>query len=316
MMLKRVFLPLAAAAATLAVSAAHAQDDLVLGVELPISVVNMPMFVTIDRLEEQGYAVSMVEFQSPETMTLALQNGQVDVIGVSVGTGFAAATAGLDARFIIGLAKSDFQMVATAGLDTCESLDGRNVAIHSYEGTTGTMTTRWLENTCPEANPNVMIVPGSENRLAGMLAGQIEASAIDSQAALQLMTERPGEFDVIESFGEDAQLASVYIAREGWLEEKPEVARALGQTYVEVVEEMTADPQLLIDETIARVEDVDPATLTEVAQGWIDRGTFVPVWGVTPQVVQDAIDFYSRGEGYEGISSAEEVTTDEYVTSE
>jgi hypothetical protein len=38
-----------------------------LGVEIPASIVNVPMFMTVDRLKPMGYDVKQVNFQSPES---------------------------------------------------------------------------------------------------------------------------------------------------------------------------------------------------------------------------------------------------------
>lgn len=284
-----------------------------LGVEVPASVVNVPMLMTVDRLTEAGYDVNIVNFQSPETMTLALQNGEVDMIGISVGTVFSGVDAGLEAKLVLGLAKSDFHMVALAELETCADLDGHSVAIHSFEGTTGAMTTHWLESECPEARPNIMIVPGSENRLAGLLAGQLDASPIDTQSALQLMDMRPGVFGFIESFSDDALLASGYVASDVWIAENPELATELTRVYLEIIAEIETDPQILVDETMARIPDVDEGVIARVAPNWIENGLFIPAWGVDPEVIEEALAFYGSARPYDNIGSAADVATDQFI---
>lgn len=307
-------LVLLSVAALVAASPALAEEgSFTLGVEVPASVVNVPMLMTIDRLADDGFAVTTVNFQSPETMTLALQNGEVDMIGISVGTVFSAVEAGLEAKLMLGLANSDFHMIALSELETCADLDGHSVAIHSYEGTTGAMTTRWLDTECPEARPNVMIVPGSENRLAGLLAGQLDASPIDTQSALQLMDERPGEFDFIDSFSDNALLASGYVASNAWMEENPEIATQLARTYIAIIDEITQDPQLLIEETLARIPDVNISLIERVVPNWIENELFVPAVGVAPEVIEEALAFYGAARPYENIGSAADVSTDQFV---
>src|SRR5688572_27706825 len=92
----KIGLPAIAVAAIViggAFGGADAQDakgKIVFGLEVPLSIVNVPNFLAIDRLAEMGYEIETVEFQSPETMSLALQNGEVDISNTSAGTVFSA----------------------------------------------------------------------------------------------------------------------------------------------------------------------------------------------------------------------------------
>jgi ABC-type nitrate/sulfonate/bicarbonate transport system substrate-binding protein len=285
-----------------------------LGVEVPPSIVDIPMFIAADRLKEQGYTVERVDFQSPETMTLALQNGEVDIVGTSAGTTFSAIDAGFDGKAFLGMASSDFLMVARKDLTTCESLDGKRVAVQSREGTTGVLAAKWFASACPDAKPNIMIVPGSENRVAGLIAGQLDASPIDSQNAAQLMKLRPGEFAPIESFGASEKLlASVYFAPTAWLDSHEELVKTLTKTYVEVLHDAYADKGPMLERTKALLADTDPAIVEQVVDGWLDRGVFVPVWGVQPEAVDAAIKFYSSARPYQKIKTAADVSTDKFV---
>jgi hypothetical protein len=92
----------------------------------------------------------------------------------------------------MGQSNTDFQMVAKTEFETCESLDGKRVAVQSREGTTGVLTARWFEQECPQARPNILIVPGSENRVAGLIADQLDAAPIDAQNTALLMEQQPG----------------------------------------------------------------------------------------------------------------------------
>src|SRR5690606_34612449 len=124
----------------------------------------------------------------------------------------------------------------------------------------------------PDARPNILIVPGSENRVAGLLAGQLDASPIDSQNAAQLMAQRPDDFGTIASFSEDARiLASVYFASDAWLESDAETVRTIAETYVEVLNDAAADPAELIARAQALLSETDPELVAGVAESWLER---------------------------------------------
>src|SRR5690606_5634549 len=144
--------------------------------------------------------INLVDFESPETMSQAMVSGDIDLGWTSSGTVFAAIDAGAPVKAFLGHSRPDFAMIAKKGLDSCDDLDGQRLAVHSREGSTGTLTDSWLALECPDAKPQILIVPGSENRLAGMLTDQIDASPVDLFTSLQVLAEYPDQFHEIEGF--------------------------------------------------------------------------------------------------------------------
>jgi ABC-type nitrate/sulfonate/bicarbonate transport system substrate-binding protein len=307
---------IAAIAGAVAFGGALAQEKgkIVFAFEVPLSIVNVPNYLAIDRLEEMGYEIETVTFQSPETMSLALQNGEVDISNTSAGTVFSAIDAGFDGKIFMGQSNTDFQMVAKTEFETCESLDGKRVAVQSREGTTGVLTARWFEQECPQAQPNILIVPGSENRVAGLIADQLDASPIDAQNTALLMEQQPGKFHVIDSFAESTRLlASVFYARSDWLAENEQAVKDFTKAYVDVLKEGYANPEILQAELKELVPDAPPVLLDQVLKGWIERRVWNPIGGVQPDTMQAAIEFYASARPYERIKTPEDVSTTEYV---
>lgn len=295
---------------------AYAQDKgtIHVGIEAPASIVDVPMYMALDKLKSDGYDVQISEFQSPETMTLALQQGQVDFEGTSAGTAFSAIDAGFEGKVFLGMAMSDFLMVAKKDLTDCASLDGKNVGVQSQEGTTGVLTARWFAAECPSAKPNILIVPGSENRVAGLIAGQLDASPIDSQNTAQLQAQKPGDFAPIDSFSKSAVLASVYVASDAWLTKSPDTVKALVAAYNDVVNATNTDPTAFIDRTKQLLTDTDPAIVESVAKSYVARKMLVPVSGVQTAVIEDALKFYGSAQAYTKVKTAADVATTDFVT--
>jgi ABC-type nitrate/sulfonate/bicarbonate transport system substrate-binding protein len=289
-------------------------EPLIIGFEGPASISTVPMLMTADRLREKGFKVEVVEFQSPETMSLALQAGEIHLGSTNAGTVFSAIDAGFDGIAFMGSAAADFLMVARTGLDTCADLDGRAVAIQSTVSTTGALTTRWLAEECPEAKPNVLVVPGSENRVAGLIAGQLDASAVDTQNTTQLLKQRPGEFGTIDSFAESADLVgSLYYGSADWLAKNQELVRAFVANYIDIVNETYADPSAVKERLHKLLEGTDPAILDQVVDSWVERRIYIPVEGVQPERIEDALKVYGASRTYKKISNASDVATTAYL---
>ena len=249
-----------------------------LGVEIPASIVNVPMFMTVDRLKPMGYDVKQVQLQSPETMTLALQNREVDIIGTSVGTAFSAIDAAFDGKAFLGMASSDFLMVARQGLTTCESLDGKRVAVQSREerpaswrpaGSRGTAGTT-------EHHDRAWIEP----RHAGLIAGQLDRFPIDSQNTAQLMALKP-ESSSIPSRASARMASRVGLRRaDRWLDQGWEMMKILAKTYVDVLHEAHNEPQPAPRPDQGLLANTDPKIVEAVVDSWLRRDVFVPVWGM------------------------------------
>jgi ABC-type nitrate/sulfonate/bicarbonate transport system substrate-binding protein len=310
-------LALAATALTFqAFSRAEAQTSkgtIRVAVSVPLAVTFIPLFSTIDAMKKAGYTVNVVNFTDPATESQALQNNQVDIVPIAAGTVFAAVDAGLQAKAFLGLAGTDFEMVAPNSLATCDSLDGKRVAIESRTGTTGTLATLWFKQTCPNAKPNIIVLAGSDNRLAGLLAGQIDATALDTQNTVLLMQKKPNDYHVFASFGDVKVLASVFYAKTAWLDANKQMVMDFTKAYNDTVNQGYANPALFVTEGKTILPDLDPALLTQVVNSWVQRKIWVPVSGVQPDTIKGAIDFYSSAAPYKNVKTAADVSTTDFV---
>jgi NitT/TauT family transport system substrate-binding protein len=214
----------------------------------------------------------------------------------------------------MGSAKADFQMVARKVLTSCEALDGKRVAIQSREGTTGALARNWFSTSCPNTRPNIMIIPGSENRVAGLIAGQLDAAPVDLQNTAQLLQLRPDNFGVIRSFGESVQLVgSVYYASTDWLQKNEKTIKEFVSTYVDVLKEAQRESAPFKETLYGIQPDAPRPVLDKVLEGWLAQDIYIPVKGVQPEMIDFAIQFYGKVRPYRTIKSAADVATTDYL---
>jgi NitT/TauT family transport system substrate-binding protein len=172
---------------------------------------------------------------------------------------------------------------------------------------------RWVASACPNAKPNVLIVPGSENRVAGLLAGQLDASPIDSQNTANLMAQRPGQFHTIDSFAQSGVLASVYVASSAWLKAQPQMVRQVAEEYTKVINEAKTNKAEFLARTKQMVPTMKPELVEAVVNAWVEKGILVPVSAVSPARIEDAIKFYGSARPYKKIKAYDDVATAEFV---
>lgn len=278
------------------------------------SVAFVPTMMAIERLNDMGYDFQVTQFESTSTEIQAATEGAIDIASASAAAQMAAIDAGLENQFFLTRYINEFVLVAKAEFATCESLDGQRVAIHAQTDITGLLTLSYFEQTCPDAEPNIQIVEGSENRLAGLLQDQLDASPLDLQNTQQLMQERPGEFVVVANFVDDFPLiAGVYSAPPEWLAANEEMAKDFISVHLDIWEEIFADPQILIDESIERLPEVDPELLEPIVLEYLDKDIFDADGGLEEEIVQQTVDFFSEAAGFENVGSADDVTDRSYL---
>jgi ABC-type nitrate/sulfonate/bicarbonate transport system substrate-binding protein len=270
------------------------------GVEAPGGEAYIPTQLTVKRLADAGYDIEIIQFEDPDVMPQALDAGEIHINTNSAGQILSAVDAGLDVSAIMGLTDPEFFMVAKKEFPTCESLDGARVA---QQGTTGfgfASVVTWLERDCPGTQPQMLDIPGSENRAIALLEDQIDATSLHILRARQIQIARPGDFVLIEGFGSPPNVTSAWsYALNSWLDENPELYQAYIQTYMDIVEEIEADPQIAVAEGLATIPDVEEGLLTEIMIMWAEEGWWPAADGVSEEVFDATLAFYESFTDYE-----------------
>jgi ABC-type nitrate/sulfonate/bicarbonate transport system substrate-binding protein len=262
----------------------------------------LPLAVAVDRLNEMGYEFELVQFDSPETQTQALASGDIDIGSAGPATIFAAAEQGLDLKIFLGYQNNSFALAAKKDLTTCESLGGQRVGVHSLESTTYALLLTYIEEECPGTEPNILVVPGSENRLAGLLADQLDAAPVDFGSLVQLKAERPDDFTEIGSFSELPVLGGVFYASPEWLGSEPELVRDFIRVYLETVQDAYDDPGLLEEKGRSYLESVDADLLADVIDPWLANEVFPADGDLEDDQLQFTYDFFAEITPYESLT--------------
>ncbi|HEX7172605.1 MAG TPA: ABC transporter substrate-binding protein [Candidatus Limnocylindria bacterium] len=279
-----------------------------------LSVAFVPTEMTIERMNAMGYDIEVTEFPSTSTEIQAATEGAIDIASASAAATMTAIDAGLTNKFFMARYINEFVLVSKADYPTCESLDGRNVAIHAQTDITGLLTLSWFENNCPDAEPAIQIIDGSENRLAALLQDQLDASPLDLQGWQQLEAERPGEFAIIANFVEDFPVvAGVYSAPPEFLEANEELVKDFIRTHLEVWDEIYADPSILVDESIARLPEVDPELIPGIVDTYLELGILPQDGDLQEEQVQFTIDFFSEAAGFQNVGDFADVVDRTYL---
>lgn len=278
------------------------------------SIAYVPTAIVIDRMNELGYDIEAIETSGTSAQMQAATQGELDITSVSAAATMTAIDAGLDSTFFLTRNLNEFVLVAKSEFDSCESLSDQRVAIHAQTDITGLLTLNWFEDNCPDATPNVQIVEGSENRLAGLLQDQLDASPVDIGDSIQLERERPGDFNVLAAFVDEFPvLQGVYAASPTWLAENEQLVKDFIRLHLEVWEEFYADPSSILPKAEEILPEIDPEVLALLAEEYAAQEIFPADGDLAEEQTQYTLDFFAEAGAFENVGGFDDIADRSYL---
>ena len=256
---------------------------------------------TAKMLNEEGWNISTPELTAGELQLQGVVSGEFQMSSGSGPGVLLAAQAGAPVSIVSNRIKNEWTLYSTSDIEECSQFDGKRLAIHS-EGSPATFMTRdWIENTCPGISPEYIILPGSENRFAALLAGEIDASPIELSDAIALEAEGGDRFKRQASFAEelpDLTPTPVY-ANSEWAEANPDTLSAFLAALIEQQRRFNEDPEYFKQTVLETLDGVNEDTVDEVIAAYVDLEMYDPTGGLTDEQQQYTIDFVTTAGGIE-----------------
>lgn len=224
-------------------------------------VVNLPMIVGLRLLErEDGIKVTVKDLRSPETVMLAVIEGQGQV-----GTGFApfypAIEKNAPVRGVMELSRPEFVVMAKKEIANVKALNGVRLASHSPKATTQSLLEFYLK-TRPGVQPNVVFIPeGSPARAEALLRGAVDAAAFDLSAAQVVNDRAPGKFHILIDFTDQPVSSSSLVVNNDFARKRPEVVQKLVRRLLQSYREGAKDPKFWVRERGDALKEIDDARL-------------------------------------------------------
>lgn len=271
------------------------------------SVGYLPTAIAIDRLTGMGYEIEVAELGGNSNQLQAAATGAVQITAIA--QVMDAIDQGLDSRFFMEANTNEFLLVSSKDLATCASLDGHSVGIQSTGSFVGQLVIQWLAAECPEAKPNITIIEGSDNRLAALLAGQLDSSVVDLQDWTLLDRERPGAFTATADYTQTLPIMrAAFAAPKSFIAEKPELIEDWIRVHLDVYRESYENPELLVEKGRELLGEIDPEALPAIVDAFLAAKVWPVDGGLTDEGVMETIAFFNNdGEPFANITSAADV---------
>jgi ABC-type nitrate/sulfonate/bicarbonate transport system substrate-binding protein len=155
------------------------------------------------------------------------------------------------------------------------------------------MLNRYIERHCPATNPALLVVAGENNRLAGLLAGELDAAIIDQDDLDDLAPARRADVSALVVFAEEFPGVTLdsFFARRELAEKYPATVKDWLRDLLEARRRIQ-DPKLLAEQFVARL-GMTPDAAQKTAVACLERNFWDVNGRYTPAIVQRNIDFMS-----------------------
>jgi len=278
-----------------------------------IGLSSVPFLAAIDDLRDQGYEIETPEIAESELVTEGVAQGEFQFGSGANNSSLAAVAQGAEIRWVVDRTLNEWQVYAREGIEGCEAVVGSRVAIHSPGSVSGAMLRDWVANNCPEdvaSSYEPLIIEGSQNRLAALLADQIDTSPVEFGDALVL--ENEGGFARVVSFATDLpglHPTSVY-GNAAWMSDNPEATTLLVKALLEQNRRINSEDGYLMslyEEYLP--EEAGSENAEAIVNAYIEAGIFPDDGGLDDEAVEYTIGFF----GPDGTGDVETVLSPDDV---
>lgn len=227
----------------------------------------IPTILAAEAMEEAGYDVELIWLTSSEDPVQAVVRGDADLGSANVSTTFGAAAQGAPIKALMTQNMPSYAMVAPAEVTSPEGLHGLRLGTHAPVSSTSLYGNLLLED-YPGVEPDVLVVPGSANRIQALIAGELDASVTQLADLKVLETEAPGRYHVLYNYATEMNdvIDSVMFTSTRFLEEKTEVVEEFLRALLDAQQLVKDDPAVLIDAMVRHVPEMTQERAEEIAE--------------------------------------------------
>lgn len=261
---------------------------------------DIPSQMAQQRLSAQGYVFEPTFYSSGELVVAALSQGQADFGYGNPVSFLLAASKGTKSKWISTKVANTFLVAGVDSIKSCADLANQRLGINSTGALNTTLINKYIKETCPGTQPQMVVVSGSDNRAAALIAGQLDASLLELGDWEQLDAKAPGKFHIIFNFAQDLPdivITGLFVS-EDFAAKHPEAVKDYLRANLQVNRDIAQDHSLVIDEA-AKELDMDASTLKPVMEDYFRVNAWDLNGGLTDELVKKNLEFLKTLDGFD-----------------
>ena len=273
-----------------------------------------PYLAALDAMRAQGYTIDTPVIESSELLTQGVAGGQFAFGSGANNSVLAAIEAGANVKVITSRVQNEWTLyVRSATIKSCADLAGKKLAIHSEGAVSTAMVKNYVKEKCPGTEPNYIVIPGSPNRLAALLADQIDASPLELGDSITVDTQASDRFSLLASLAEDLpdlQTTSIYVNGD-FAAANPGTVLALVRAVITEYRRVGSDAAALqADAEKYTADSIDKSTVAAASAKYTELKMFPANGGVT----KENLDYTAKFFGPSGTGSVKtDFTLDQWT---
>jgi ABC-type nitrate/sulfonate/bicarbonate transport system substrate-binding protein len=260
-----------------------------------------------------GYSGEFVDVAESEIGVSGVASGKFDfVTGVASTVMAAQQSQNAPITFIAQITKNDWTLAAKAGINGCADMNGKRMGLHSPGGVSTALYKAWFDKNCDSSvKPKTLYVPGSPNRLQGLVANQLDITMLQAEDTLDLPE---GKFHLMANFAKDLPEieTSTMAANDDFLKKHPEVAVHLIEEILKVnranLKDASVWAKLITEHKPELAKDAERIAKLHVETGYLD-GT----GSMSYADMQATIDLYVQAGALKSGLKAEDIADRQYL---
>jgi NitT/TauT family transport system substrate-binding protein len=269
---------------------------------------DLPSLIAQERLRTAGYEVTDVTLNGPELAIEAIAKGEAQLGGGASFPQLQAMQKGAEIKIIADRGANEWVVVSTPDLRQCADLSNKRVGVHSAGSVSTAMLKAWLASTCPQATPQILIIAGSDNRAAALIAGQLDASPLELADAINLDAKAAGKFHRLTDFstGLPDLDTGTRLANSEFLKSNRPAVVDFTRELIRTNREINSNPNILKEATQRYIPELMP-NVDAVIAGYQAIKAFDPNGGLTRRRMEYTIDFFVKAGSLEEGLTADQV---------
>jgi ABC-type nitrate/sulfonate/bicarbonate transport system substrate-binding protein len=268
---------------------------------------HLPLYMTADRLNQQGWKVKFVTFQGNDLAFQSLIQDKAQISHGATGNAMLAVQKGGNIRLVADRNRPEWVLVADGKINRCEDIRNSSRAAISATGDSILPQMKPYFDSCG-AKPSILVISDSSNRLAALQAGQLDLAPVELSDWVKLSRDEPGKFHALSFLGDNLpQLSTSGIYANGkWLQNHHDVAVQFFTEMLKTVRSVYQDPSLLEAAAAKYLKGADPAVVRDQIKEYTAKQMWPVNGGLTDEVVKFSLDWnVQRGYLESGLTTAQ-----------
>ncbi|MFD9949632.1 ABC transporter substrate-binding protein [Nonomuraea sp. NPDC059023] len=258
-------------------------------------ITTVPILAAVDVVRQAGHKVEVVELAEPELAIGGLAEGAYAISAEATSPALSAIEQEAPIRIIADAIGNQWAIYGKSRV-TCDELNGRPFGIFSRGAVATAMTEEWVRTQCTgDRKPEYLTIGGSDVRAQALVAGEIDATALELADVVALERSGDSAFAQVVDFGKtlpDLRPQTVY-ANTAFLAEHRDVAQLFVSALVREHARINADPRHLVNLVRTYLPEEEIGDVAEIAERSVKAGLFDAA-GLTERNMQVTIDFFVR----------------------